>query len=66
VEVCIRYSRGLLGLRVSDDGRGFDPGARNTGFGLAGLRERVTAAGGSVAVRSSPGAGVTVDVELPA
>ncbi|MER7283624.1 sensor histidine kinase [Dactylosporangium sp. NPDC000244] len=66
VEVRIRYDGGLLGLRVSDDGRGFDAGARPAGFGLAGLRERVTAAGGSVAVRTSPGQGVTVDVELPA
>ncbi|WP_433043253.1 sensor histidine kinase [Dactylosporangium sp. CS-033363] len=66
VDVHIRYDGGVLALRVHDDGRGFDVDAPTPGFGLAGLRERVTAAGGSVDVRSSPGAGATLDVELPA
>ncbi|MFF5225536.1 sensor histidine kinase [Dactylosporangium sp. NPDC000521] len=65
VEVRLEYTADGLTLRVSDDGRGFDASARPDGHGLSGLRDRVTAAGGTVDVRSAPGAGVTVVVELP-
>jgi signal transduction histidine kinase len=57
-----------LVLRVIDDGEGFDvdaaasaPGRR----GLAGMRERVDAVGGELAIRSSPGSGSVVEVKLP-
>jgi signal transduction histidine kinase len=55
-----------LHLRVSDQGRGFDPGARTDGFGLVGMRERVTLAGGTLDLQSSPGAGTTIIAILPA
>jgi signal transduction histidine kinase len=55
-----------LRLRISDQGRGFDPGARTDGFGLVGMRERVTLAGGTLELQSSPGAGTTIAAILPA
>ena len=55
-----------LRLRVSDQGRGFDPSARTDGFGLIGMRERVTLAGGTLELESSPGAGTTIVAILPA
>jgi signal transduction histidine kinase len=55
-----------LRLRVSDQGRGFDPGARTEGFGLIGMRERVTLAGGTLELESAPGAGTTIVAILPA
>jgi signal transduction histidine kinase len=55
-----------LRLRVSDQGCGFDPGARTDGFGLVGMRERVTLAGGTLELESSPGAGTTIVAILPA
>lgn len=55
-----------LRLRVSDQGRGFDPSARTDGFGLVGMRERVTLAGGTLELESSPGAGTTILAILPA
>jgi signal transduction histidine kinase len=55
-----------LRLRVSDQGRGFDPSARTDGFGLVGMRERVTLAGGTLELQSSPGAGTTIVAILPA
>jgi signal transduction histidine kinase len=55
-----------LRLRVSDQGRGFDPSARTDGFGLVGMRERVTLAGGTLELQSSPGAGTTIAAILPA
>jgi signal transduction histidine kinase len=54
----------VVRLRVQDDGRGFD-GRPGHGFGLTGVRERVGQLGGAVDVRSAPGQGVTMTVELP-
>jgi len=62
---------GKLLVRVSDDGRGFDPAAvaarARTGesVGLMGMRERAELAGGALRVDSAPGAGTTVTAELP-
>jgi two-component system sensor histidine kinase UhpB len=56
--------RGALEVTVRDDGRGMTPDAQR-GFGLLGMRERVEALGGSVAVSSEPGRGVTVSALLP-
>jgi signal transduction histidine kinase len=54
-----------LSLRVTDDGRGFDPAAIGTQLpagrlGLLGMRERAALAGGQLTVQSAPGQGTTV------
>jgi len=56
---------GCVSVSVSDDGRGFDPGASTAGFGLAGMRERVELLGGKLSLASAPGQGTTVAVTLP-
>jgi signal transduction histidine kinase len=48
-----------LEVEVGDDGTGFDPAARTTGFGLAGMRERVELA------ITATAAGTTVLARLP-
>jgi signal transduction histidine kinase len=53
-------------VRVTDDGKGFDPDApRHRGFGLTSMRERAEVRGGVVHVRSEPGQGTEVEVVLP-
>jgi signal transduction histidine kinase len=54
-----------LRVRVSDEGSGFDPAASSDGFGLIGMRERVTLAGGGLDLHSAPGAGTTITAVLP-
>jgi signal transduction histidine kinase len=51
-------------LEVTDDGCGFAPGAPG-GLGLASMRGRAEATGGSLAIRSAPGAGTTVRLAVP-
>jgi signal transduction histidine kinase len=51
-------------LQVEDNGRGFRAG-RTRGLGLLGMEERVTRLGGRLRVRSEPGRGTTLSVELP-
>ncbi|HXF72461.1 MAG TPA: ATP-binding protein [Actinomycetota bacterium] len=56
-------------VRVSDDGRGFDPAAMPESppghLGLTAMRERAELAGGWCRIQSAPGAGTTVEAWLP-
>jgi signal transduction histidine kinase len=54
-----------LCIKVRDDGRGFDPHADTSGFGLLGMRERVELLEGAVDVASGIGRGTTVTASLP-
>jgi signal transduction histidine kinase len=64
VRIRVEQSRDRLLLTIRDDGGGFD--VRHTkGLGLLGIQERVTRLGGACQVRSEPGAGATLSVELP-
>jgi signal transduction histidine kinase len=57
-------ARTVVRLEVTDDGRGMGPAAVE-GFGLRGMRERVTTGGGRLAVTSEVGRGTRVEVSLP-
>jgi signal transduction histidine kinase len=65
VSVLLAYEAEKVRLVVRDDGRGFDPGRRH-GFGLDGMRARAGQVGGTLTVRSEPGAGATIELEVPA
>jgi two-component system sensor histidine kinase DegS len=57
-----------LRLNVEDDGVGFqveEALAKRDSFGLAGIRERVALLGGRFDIRSSPGMGTKMKIELP-
>jgi signal transduction histidine kinase len=64
-EVKLAASRHDLRFEVTDDGAGFDPGTKAYGTGLQGMTDRLHAHGGSLEVRSAPGAGTTVTGRLP-
>jgi signal transduction histidine kinase len=66
--VCVSLSarRHRVILEVADRGRGFPPGEPTGGLGLASMRERAASAGGTLTVRSAPGEGTLVRLELPA
>jgi signal transduction histidine kinase len=57
---------GELRFEISDDGAGFDPASTGYGTGLQGLRDRLDAVGGSLEIRSAPGAGTTTVGRIPA
>jgi signal transduction histidine kinase len=51
---------------VADDGAGFDPEAPSSSrFGIAIMRERAQAAGGSFSLQSAPGRGTELEVVFP-
>jgi signal transduction histidine kinase len=63
VEVALAGER--IQVCVADDGVGFDPDAPVSGFGLAGMRERVALAGGEIEIAPG-GRGTTVRASMPA
>jgi len=67
--VIVRLSErgGGLTIEVSDDGIGFDPGGaevRSRHLGLTSMEERARELGGRLEIRSAPGAGTTVSLQV--
>lgn len=67
VLVSLSTEDGRAVLEVSDNGAGFDTTAENAAsrLGLTSMRERAHAVGGSLTVKSAPGAGATVRLAVP-
>ena len=57
---------GWVLFRVEDDGNGFDLRTAERGSGLASMRERLIAVGGSLAIESVVGQGTRVSGRVPA
>jgi two-component system sensor histidine kinase DegS len=72
VDVRVECTDDCFRVTVSDDGRGFetppDPAAfaRAGRYGLLGMQERAALHSGTLSVRSSPGGGTTVALEISA
>ncbi|MEU1736967.1 sensor histidine kinase [Streptosporangium sp. NPDC020145] len=70
-EVTLGYLGDHVALDVADDGRGFDPARlpapdpETGGFGLAAMRARAQALGGTLTVESAPGHGTALAAQLP-
>jgi signal transduction histidine kinase len=62
--VVLRYLADDLELEISDDGRG-NGGASGSGYGLVGMRERVSVYGGELQAGRHPEGGYTLRVRLP-
>lgn len=65
VDASLIVSRGELTLRVSDDGRGFDPTASFEGNGLRSLRQRALELGARLDLDSASGQGTRIRLTLP-
>ncbi|MCC6585356.1 MAG: hypothetical protein IT168_01445 [Bryobacterales bacterium] len=64
VSVILAAGADGLMLTILDDGVGIEP-TGGSGLGLVGIQERVTEMGGVFQVRSTPGRGTELSVELP-
>ncbi|HMN27553.1 MAG TPA: GAF domain-containing protein, partial [Caldilineaceae bacterium] len=67
VQIRLTVGDGFTRMTVRDNGSGFDLNDHSgrTGMGLQSMRERTTAQGGELQIRSAPGQGATVEVVLP-
>jgi signal transduction histidine kinase len=70
ISVTAQRVDGCLRIAIEDNGRGFNSDSERDditvgGFGLFGMRERLSLIGGSLNIESSPGNGTTVYASLP-
>ena len=70
VSILISFSVSAIGLRIKDNGCGFDPqeilgSDPKHHWGLVGIKERVALVGGTCDIVSWPGAGTTIQVNIP-
>jgi signal transduction histidine kinase len=66
VSIVLTRRDGSISAVIEDDGQGFEDGGSGNGLGLLGMRERVGLVDGRLTVESSPGAGTTLSIEVPA
>ena len=65
VQVELASDNGRILFRITDDGVGFDISHEGAGLGLASMRERVRAVGGSIDISSAQRAGTQIEVRVP-
>ena len=65
VSVVVRDAGEALEVLVRDDGAGFDPHRRSSGYGLVGMRERLALVRGTLDIETAPGGGTTLRASIP-
>lgn len=67
VDVAMHREGDRLLLRIEDDGKGLpaDTAGKAKGFGLVGMRERVSMCGGRLTIANRPGGGTAIEVSIP-
>jgi signal transduction histidine kinase len=65
VTVTLDRNAGELSFAVVDDGKGFDDDGARQGMGLVSMRDRISAVGGDLEIRSAPEHGTAVRGTVP-
>lgn len=65
VIIQLTSSEANLFLTIRDDGDGFETDRKSETLGLIGMKERAIALGGHLVIRSSPGKGTVIEVDVP-
>lgn len=71
VEIFFEHADSTICASITDNGRGFDldrvyhPESPGRGFGIIGMKERVSLLGGKIDIQSSPGRGTQIHIKVP-
>lgn len=65
VELELKTELDKVYFTIADDGRGFSYHQSTSGYGLQGMRERVTAIGGEFHLRTAPSQGCQITITIP-
>jgi signal transduction histidine kinase len=65
VEIDFRFEKGVIDLRIQDNGKGCDLAQAGRGHGLASMQERAKQIGGRIWLASQPGHGTTIQLHVP-
>jgi two-component system sensor histidine kinase UhpB len=63
--VSLSLAQGELRMQIADNGIGFDTAQASSGIGLVGMRERVYAANGRIAIETGLAAGTRINIAMP-
>ncbi|VEP12412.1 Integral membrane sensor signal transduction histidine kinase [Hyella patelloides LEGE 07179] len=64
VQIHLKTTHKWVYLTVEDNGKGFDCKQKSAGFGLRGMQERVVAVNGQFRLKTSPGKGCRIEVQI--
>ncbi len=65
ISVEFKNNNGLILLKITDDGIGFDPNTKKKGIGLQNMQSRVAECEGTFDIKSKKGKGTTTVVSVP-
>lgn len=65
IMIRIAYRENGVSLCVQDNGKGFIPGSNPMGFGIRGMRRRAQSISAAFQIKSAPGEGTEVRVDVP-
>lgn len=65
IETSVTVSGNVIRMRIYDNGKGFDTKTKKTGIGLSNIKKRAESLSGKFILKSSPGKGCEVVVEIP-
>ncbi|PLZ88211.1 sensor histidine kinase [Fischerella muscicola CCMEE 5323] len=65
VQIIVDANSSNVLLVIGDNGKGFSRSQSKTGFGIQGMKERVTALQGKFNIETEPGIGCKITVEIP-
>jgi two-component system, NarL family, sensor histidine kinase UhpB len=63
--VTIGHVDKALLIKITDNGKGFNPLIRRTGIGITNMINRVESYNGNVLIDSNPGQGCTIEIRIP-
>jgi signal transduction histidine kinase len=66
IQIVVSEIEGEVGVRVRDDGCGYDRASSVAGFGLEGMQQRAELLQGRLHVESRPGQGTSLEAHVPA
>lgn len=65
VTIDLTTAEDLFTMKITDDGKGMEPGKIITGIGLKNIKSRLTIFNGSVAIHTAPGKGFQLELSIP-
>ena len=65
VNVSITSTDNDLLVRITDDGKGFDPEKKRKGIGVSNMFNRIESFNGEMKIESAPGKGTSVQIKIP-
>jgi len=65
VDISVQAELNVLHIEIKDDGKGFDVNKKRNGIGLSNMMNRIESFNGRMLIKSSPGEGCSIKIDIP-